>query len=180
MKNSNANYLETLTGNTQLSNYALKAQAIYQARKQAKFDYKQVAQYAVTFYLNALNSGIVTIENGGVFSVPHFLKKFESIPAGKESCIIDKITRKYISIREAEWINCKEAIKKVLGNGRAFFEIESIVKDENGKRLKVIPFRDFDWNNKNLLENSKLKVTIKPLNGVDTNVIDKRVDEYTC
>lgn len=136
--------------------------------KTAKTDNRKIAIKCALELEKAIQENRIDNRKGGFCEVAHFLAMFKTIPAGKEGVLFDKVTYQTLSIRESEWIAVKTILSMPFGKARTNLEIISKRKDGKGG-FSVIPFRDIDFTNDYEIEAAKLRITIKPLQGVDTN-----------
>lgn len=142
--------------------------------KRATEDFESVALDVMTFFDKAIADGKITDRDGGFFSVPHFLKRFESIPADLESTLFDRVSRATLSAREANWVAVKEYVR-IPYAGRTTIEIQSKRKNGKGETM-VIPFGEINFEDKYEVEAAKLVVRVSARRGWDAGATVKFIE----
>lgn len=175
---TNAQKILALTGDTELAQACEQRVIMDGVYRKAKSENHAIALEVMKFFKKALASGRVTDLNGGSFSVPHFLARFEAIPSDLQGYLFDDITRATLSVRECEWVAVK-TITRLMYAGRTSLAIVSKRKNGEDGSAEVIPFSEIDFSNHAELEASKLVVTIAPRKGANTRAV-RQVRDFTA
>jgi hypothetical protein len=112
--------------------------------------------------LIAMSNANIDDKKGGTFEVPHILKMFEAIPAGKKGILFDAITKETLSIRECELVALKHYITKPFGANRTNWKIVTKSKKASAD---YITLDEIEWNDNYQIEAAKLVCEITPRNG---------------
>lgn len=112
--------------------------------------------------LIAMSNANIDDKKGGTFEVPHILKMFEAIPAGKKGVLFDAITKETLSIRECEMIALKHYITKPFGANRTTWKIVTKAKKASAD---YITLDEIEWNDTYQVEAAKLVCTIAERSG---------------